>query len=71
MLAPNWEDHNAGTNSIINYFADRQHTELTLKKIEMKIIKTCFYCKNCESCTKLSNYRKFLTSKVFGLLTNI
>ena len=32
MLASNWEDHDAKTNPIINYFADRQHTELTLKK---------------------------------------
>ena len=40
MLAPNWEDHNLETNHIINYFADRQHTELILKKIESKIKKT-------------------------------
>ena len=37
MLAPNWEDHDLETNPIINYFADRQHTELILKKVENKI----------------------------------
>ena len=37
MLAPNWEDHYIETNPIINYFADRQHTELILRKIEQKI----------------------------------
>ena len=65
MLALNWEDHDAKTNPIINYFADRQHTELTLKKIEMKIIKTCFYCKNCKNCTKLSNYKKVFKEQDF------
>ena len=40
MLAPNWEDHDLETNPIINYFADRQHTELILKKVENEIKKT-------------------------------
>ena len=39
MLAPNWEDHDLESNPIINYFADRQRTELILKKIESKIKK--------------------------------
>ena len=48
MLAPNWgKDHNAETNPIINYFADRQHTELILRKIEEKIKACCFYCNEC------------------------
>ena len=42
MLAPNWEDHDLETNPIINYFADRQHTELILKKVENKIKKKLF-----------------------------
>ena len=58
MHAPNWEDHDAEKNPLINYFADRQHTELAIKKIEMKIIKTCFYCRTCENCAKFSNYKK-------------
>ena len=40
MLAPNWEDHDLESNPIINYFADREHTQLILKKIENKIKKT-------------------------------
>ena len=65
MLASNWEDHDAKTNPIIKYFADRQHTELTLKKIEMKIIKTSFYCKNCKNCTKLFNYKNVFKEQGF------
>ena len=71
MLAPNWEDHDAEKNPIVSYLADRQHTELAIKKIEMKILKTCFYCRNCENCTKLLTTKTFLTNKVFGLLTSI
>ena len=65
MLAPNLEDHNAETNPIINYFADRRHTEIILKKFEMTVIKTCFYCRDCENCTKLSNYRKVFNAQGF------
>ena len=36
-LAPNWEDHDLETNPFTNYLADRQHTELTLKKVENKV----------------------------------
>ena len=32
MIAPNWEDLDAKANPIINYFADRQHTEVIIKK---------------------------------------
>ena len=33
-LAPNWEDLDAATCIIINYFADRQNTEIILRKQE-------------------------------------
>ena len=33
-LAQNWEDHDAKTNPIINYFADRKNTEIVLQKQE-------------------------------------
>ena len=36
MLAPNWEDHDAEKNPIVNCFADRQHTELAIKKLKWK-----------------------------------
>ena len=57
MLAPNWEDHDAEKNPIMNYFVDRQHTEIILRKIENKINKRCFYCQVCENCQKLKNYK--------------
>ena len=53
MLAPNWEDHDAEKNTKVNYFADRQHTEIILRKIEKTIERHCFYSKNCEDCKKL------------------
>ena len=65
MLEPNWEVHDAEKNPIVNYFADRQHTELAIKKIEMKIIKNCFYCRNCENCTKFSNFKKVFNKQGF------
>ena len=40
MLATIWSGHDIETNPIVNYFADRQHTELILRKIET----SCFYC---------------------------
>ena len=58
MLAPNWEDHDLESNPIINYFADREHTQLILKKIENKIKKNCFYCKTCDDCNKLEEHRQ-------------
>ena len=47
MLAPNWEDHDLETNPIINYFADRQHAELILKKVENKIKKKTVSTARC------------------------
>ena len=67
MLAPNWEDHDAETCQIINYFADRQHTELILKKIESKIKINCFYCKICYDCNKLEEHRKVFTQQGFWI----
>ena len=67
MLALNWEDHDAEKNLIVNYFADRQHTKLLLEKIEKKIIDSCFYCRNCENCTKLFAYNKVFKQQEFWL----
>ena len=58
MIAPNWENHDLETNSIINYFADREHTEVILKKIEDKIKKRCFCCHECKNCIKFNQYLK-------------
>ena len=43
MLAPNWGDHDAETCTMINYSADRQHTELILRKIEKEIEKKAVF----------------------------
>ena len=44
-LAPNWENDDAATCTIITYFVDRHHTEIIKKKQEYLIAETCFYCK--------------------------
>ena len=56
-LAPNWEDHDASANPIINYFAGRKQTEIILKKQEYSIAETCKYCKVCQNCKKVNIYR--------------
>ena len=68
MLAPNWAGHDMETNTIVNYFADRQHTELSLRKIEKKIETCCFYCKECEN-WNFSGTKKCSNGMVFGHLT--
>ena len=35
-LRPNWDEHDAATCPIINYFADRHNTELVITKQEKK-----------------------------------
>ena len=52
-LAPNWEDQDTATCIIINYFADRHHTEIILKKQECLTAETCSYCKECKTAPKL------------------
>ena len=65
MLAPNWEDHDAKTDPIVNYFADRHHTELILRKIEKKIETSCFFCKTYKNCQKLENRKKIFKKMGF------
>ena len=65
MLAPNWTDHDLETNPIINYFADRFHTEPVLRKIEKLIEKKCFYCQECKNCKKLLEYRNVFKQQGF------
>ena len=64
-LAPNWEDHDAATCIRINYFTDRQNTEIVLRKQENLIAETCCYCKECKNCTKVKTYREELKKKGF------
>ena len=70
-LAPNWKDHDAAKCMIINYFADRKNTEITLRKQENLISETCCYCKKCKNCTKLKAYKDELKKRVFGHSTNM
>ena len=65
MLAPNWADHDLETNLIINYFADKFHTEQVLRKIEKLIEKKCFYCQECKNCKKLFEYRNVFKQQGF------
>ena len=68
-LAPNWEDQDTATCIIINYFADRHHTEKILKKQECLTAETCSYCKECKNCTKLKTYREEFKKKKKGFWT--
>ena len=65
MLAPNWQDHDLETNPIINHFADRNNTELILKKVEDKIKKQCFYCRECKNCKRFNKYLKVFKKNSF------
>ena len=58
----------AAINPIMNYFADRQHTEKVLKDIENTEIKSkCFYCKRSKNCQKFETYRNEFVKKGFWL----
>ena len=64
-MAAKWVDE-AAINPIMNYFADRQHTEKVLRDIENTVIKTkCFYCKRCKNCQKFETYRNEFVKKGF------
>ena len=55
MLAPNWEDHNLETNPIINYSADRNHTEMVFKKVENRVKNGVFTVKNAKTAKHFRN----------------
>ena len=64
-MAAKWVDE-AAINPIMNYFADRQHTEKVLIDSENTVIKSkCFYCKRCKNCQKLETYRNEFVKKGF------
>ena len=58
MLAANWSDHDAKINSIINYFADRQHTGKIIRDIDNFVSQSSHYCKICLKCQKLHTYKR-------------
>ena len=57
-LRPNWDNDNAETCCCINYFSDRENTELILLRQEIQIQNKCVYCNECEKCDKFTKYRK-------------
>ena len=69
MLAPNWAGHDIETNTIVNYFADRQHTELILRKIEKKLKLAAFTPKTARTAKSYSATKKCSNGMVFGHLT--
>ena len=71
MLAPNWEDHDLETCPIINYFSNRNHTELVLKQVEEKIKKKCFYCQECKNCKTFKEYLKVFKQNGFWTFNKI
>ena len=62
-LRPNWDVHDATKCPIINYFADRENTELILLRQEIEIESGCFYCNTCKKCKKLKEYKAELKKK--------
>ena len=56
-LRPNWDEHDAATCPIINYFADRQNTALIITKQEKKKEKSCYFCRMCKNCSRLKECR--------------
>ena len=59
-LRPNWDEHDAATYPIINYFSDRYNTAHIITK---KIGKTCYFCNTCKNCNRLMEYKAELKKK--------
>ena len=57
VLRPNWDEQDAATCQIINYFADRNNTALILVKQENEIGKNCYFCNLCKNCNRLKECR--------------
>ena len=70
-MAANQKNHDASTNKINDYFADRFHTEKIVKDKEYFIAKSCQYCKTCLKWHKLQTYRREFKKKGFRHLTKM
>ena len=64
-LRPNWDDHDKTTCPAINYFSDRENTELILLRQEIEIESGCCYCHKCEKFKKLNEYLAEFKNKGF------
>ena len=70
MLVPNWAGHDIETNTIVNYFTDRQYTELILRKIKKKKSRlVAFTAKIARTGKSYSGTKKCSKCMVFGHLT--
>ena len=69
-LRPNWDEHHAEKCSTINYFSDRENTELILLRQEIQIENSCINCGECEKCKNSKNTETNLEKWVFGHSTN-
>ena len=58
-------------NMLVNYFADRQHTEQLLRNIEKMIKNRCFYCTVCDLCKKFTTYRLEFKQKGFWTFLDV
>ena len=50
---------------IKNYIASRQMAKDLRDKIEIRVIKKCYYCQRCENCTKFKTYKLEFEKKGF------
>ena len=60
MVASNWEDRDAKTNPIIDYFGDRQNTELILRKVKKGNRNELFFLQNVQKLSKVRKQKKNL-----------
>ena len=68
-LRPNWDEHDAATCPIINYFADRQNTALIITKQEKKKKSPATFAECAKTVTDLKNAEQNLKKWDFGHLT--
>ena len=50
---------------IKNNISSMQMTKDLLDKIKKKVVKKCYYCQQCENCTKLKTYKLEFEKKGF------
>ena len=68
-LRPNWDEHDAATCPIINYFADRQNTALIITKQEKKKKSPATFAECAKTVTDLKNAEQSFKKWDFGHLT--
>ena len=68
-LRPNWDEHDATTCSIINYFADRNNTALITTNQEKKQKRAATFVAWAKTVTDLKDAEQNLKKWVFEHLT--